>query len=113
MAFVNKGILKMKYNLLIWELVPEETQLFLVPAELGNKLLLTANNCFINHTELSDEQDEALDKINQLLSPESSHDGIMCCITPKGDWFDFKVEPPIQLKDDDSIIGVYICGFIL
>ena len=102
----------MKYNLLIWELVPEETQLFLIPAELGNGLLLTANGCMINATELSIEQDEAVSKVNLLVSKEYISDEPEYS-TSKGEWVDFRVEAPILLTPDDSIVGVFICGFIL
>jgi hypothetical protein len=87
-----------KYNLLIWELVPEDTYLYLLPVELGNELLAAASNCFFNHSDLNEEQEYALDQINLLLDD---------------DWAQYKTLSPIKLNDNQSIIGAYLCGFIL
>lgn len=109
------------FTLLIYEQVPEEMSLYLIPSSklsaADNAVLYAANNKYGNTINLTKEQQNALDAIGAALCPEKHRDddnyfniGIPYAWRCK--WAQYQVvgiDGPIEAE----IERVYRCGFIL
>jgi len=90
-----------KYILLVWEIIPESTELYLIAkneiCDSHLKLLNFANLRFINVCE--NYELDKLDELNNLLVNE---------------WSIYKIEDELlRLEDDQHIERVIISGFVL
>jgi len=89
--------------LLIWEIVPESTDLVLIedPTEEQLRMLELANNTFLN----SDDENEGLLYLNAALGDPEDCEGE----EHAGIWADCKEESPV----DGPIDRVFLSGFVL
>lgn len=99
----------MRYALLIWEMMPEETRLYLIPemeAEVYEDYLRQANGRFIN----ADEMNDGMKFLNTALmeSTEECEEGFEQW---QGFFLPYRVESDEPIKQD--IYAVYLSGFVL
>lgn len=107
----------MNFTLLIWEVVPEATELYLIPNDVADKyrnFLNQAHNRMIN----SDNMNDGMNFLNAALCESASDNGL------EEPWIqhtgvfakykqDFK-QHPIHIMNADSLItSVYLSGFVL
>jgi hypothetical protein len=110
------------FTLLIWEEVPELCKLYLIPndaitEEVGNALITAHGSC-LNSVGLSDEQEDALNFLNNALVSKDSIERSGDQLFPNGypnekkgvlGMYQVVGEKPIY----DNITAVYKAGFIL
>lgn len=107
----------MNFTLLIWEMVPEKTELYLIPNDAADEYrnyLSQAHNRFIN----SDEMNDGMNFLNAALceskfdngleEPWSQHVGVFAKYKQ-----DFGKHPLILMNANNAIMAVYLSGFIL
>jgi len=106
----------MNFTLLIWEMVPEYHELYLIPNDVADKyrdFLNQAHNHFIN----SDKMNDGMNFLNAALSETASDNGLEePWIQYTGVFTKFKQDTkhPIHLMNADALItSVYLSGFIL
>ena len=106
----------MNFTLLIWEMVPEYHELYLIPNDVADKyraFLNQAHNQFIN----SDPTNDGMDFLNAALCETDSNNGLTePWIQYAGIFSSFKQDTknPIHLMNADTLItSVYLSGFIL
>lgn len=102
------------YTLLIWEEVPEDTKLYLIPNERvgGHRILLNmSQNHMINGGDVEEHVAASINGIQALISPTREfipeENLKLACL-----WSEFKVDraKPIANK---VITHVYFTGFLL
>lgn len=89
-------------SLLVYELVPDSTQFFVFtsPTEEQTKLLTTANGVFLNEAELTEEKQDAVDQLNELLADEKRPSNVQ------------KLDPTLAPVEGPFDV-VYFSGFLL
>lgn len=95
-------------TLLVWEEVPENTRMFLIPDEVAQKhrdFLDEAHNCLINQDEMND----GLRFLNTALSNETPEKGFE---EYQGIFKEYEVKLGSPLRDQ-NITAVYFSGFVL
>jgi hypothetical protein len=114
------------HTLLVWEIVPEDTKLYLIPNEVADKyrtFLDAAQNKFAN----ADEENEGLRFLANALSNDSIEEkpSTNPLIKGKTGWDDgdfnqyrgvlreYKVEDISTPIRDACITDVYVSGFVL
>lgn len=98
----------MTHTLLIWEMIPEETRLYLIPDEVAEKYtkyLKEAHNHLINRDKMND----GLRFLNTALGTEDPEKGFEDSV---GVFAAYKVDKQYALTDQ-HITAVYHSGFIL
>jgi hypothetical protein len=98
----------MSHTLLIWEKVPEDTEMYLIPNEvfdLYEGYMKEAQNHFIN----SDNMNEGMAFLNTALGEEEAEAG-MCEYLGIFRQYKVSVKEPLL---DKNITAVYLSGFVL
>jgi hypothetical protein len=103
--------MKTQETLLIFENVPESTDLYLIPN--APEWVALAHGLYINHVDCPSRGParEALDRLNDALAEKPEH-----CATPDGEWacafrkYRLKDDKPIVTKGRVKIVR---CGFLM
>lgn len=106
------------FTLIIWEEVPEETSLYLIPDSILNnedrEVLKVSHGNYINHTKSTDEQEKALDCLSNAFCREPKYLGEDHPVGSR--WamrfIDYKLEGD-ALEINKYITKVIRCGFLL
>lgn len=96
--------------LLIWEEVPENTKLYLIPSDVASKYesyLKSAHGHFINASDW--EEYEGLFFLNTALGEEAPEEGFEDCL---GIFRQYEVSTD-QPITGETITAVYFSGFLL
>lgn len=96
----------MTYTLLIWEQVPDDTFLYLIPNNLADQyrhFLVEAHQHLINSSEMND----GMKFLNTALSKENPEEGFE---KYQGVLLHYKTQERIE---DKHITHVYLSGFVL
>lgn len=97
----------MSHTLLVWETVPEDTDLYLIPNEVANKFqvyLEQAHHRFIN----CDNMNDGMKFLNTALGDEAPEEGFEEHL---GVLREYKCDKQPIL--DKTITAVYLSGFVL
>jgi len=104
---------KPKHTLLVWEMIPEDTLLFLIPnsainAQQRADLKLCAGHFEEMYAEHPDGVDEALERVSELLAKGDGSGGA------PGGWLQFKTKgESIPYLSDVNVTDVCITGVML